>query len=131
MNVQQQLLRDAIHQVDYSCTENELAMSGEEVESMAVWPYNSSYGGDDSCPCMRALGHVPRDPLQTCALTTSQAEDPSVLKRFMVRIGYLRGLRAKQMKTRLERMADAQTRTGMVGEDCMTRVKAGDEVDAF
>ena len=45
MNVQHQILRDAIHRVDDAAKEHELPLTGEEVVSIAVWILNSGYSG--------------------------------------------------------------------------------------
>ena len=39
---------------------------------MAIWALNSTYANEQQTPSMGALGHVPRDPLHTQKMTTSQ-----------------------------------------------------------
>ena len=73
-------------------------MSGEEVVAIATWILNCGYGNRDSCPCIRALGHIPRDPLHTKELTTSQVSDPDFFKKYCVRLGALRQFLANKMK---------------------------------
>ena len=131
MNVQQQILRHAIRGVDDAAKEHELSLTGEEVVLIAVWILNSGYGNQDSCPATRALGHIPRDPLHTQNLTVSQSSDPDFFKRFCVRVGALRSFLANRMKTRLERIANAQARVGSMGADGAISYKSGDSVDCY
>ena len=98
---------------------------------MAAWILNSSYVGQESCPSIRAIGHIPRDPLHTKHLTTSQSSDPDFFKRYCVRIGALRQFLANRMKAKLERIANSQSRAGTTSADGSCKFECGDSVDCY
>ena len=75
MEAHQEIVRDALHKCETAAKDSGLEMSQFEIVQEVQWCTNSAPVWNGYSSATGALGHIPRDPLNTDLITSTMVHD--------------------------------------------------------